>query len=192
MNKQEALKNFFEITLRGLLSGEKMLVEALDKLAEKASSDELKRALRQHQKETVKQVERLEGIFNYLDIEKTKNRVEEAEGVINKGKEALKSLANFSFKKGEGIIERLINQGDEVLEHFGKTEILNYAIASGNQLIEQAEILGYITAINMAEALGCEKVIEPLKRSLKEEKDAFAIMNEIAKKESEWFALSEV
>lgn len=185
MDKQTALSNFFELTLKSLLSGEKVLVVALDKLANKAYSRELKEALREHQKETVNQVKRLEKIFTMLELPAESNRVLEAEGLLEKGKEVIKSVVNLSFTKGNTMIEGLVNQTVETLDHLHNKDIIDYVIVSSAELIEQAELIAYRTALNMAEIFEYREVEKLLKETLAEEKHAYSNMHKLLKNESE-------
>lgn len=185
MDKQTALSNFFELTLKSLLSGEKVLVVALDKLANKAYSRELKEALREHQKETVNQVKRLEKIFTMLELPAESNRVLEAEGLLEKGKEVIKSVVNLSFTKGNTMIEGLVNQTVETLDHLHNKDIIDYVIVSSAELIEQAELIAYRTALNMAEIFEYREVEKLLKETLAEEKHAYSTMHKLLKNESE-------
>lgn len=185
MNREETMKNFFEMTLRALFSGEKALEKALSSLADRASSDKLKKALRDHQQETVEQIKRLNQIFENIEISPTKSRVEEVEGVINKGKEVLKGLATWNFTKGHSIAENLLEQANHALEQFEKMNMTDYLIASGCQLIEEAEVVTYMSAITFSNAFGLHDVAKILNESLTEEKKALENMTKIAQTESE-------
>ena len=188
--KMIALEGFFEVTLRNLYSGEKLLVDQLGNLANAASSTKLKTALQQHQKETSKQIKRLEAVFELIEIEPGTSALEAVEGVIEKGKEAMQSLMKFSFLKGSSTIKAMIEQGSHMLELFKDSDILDYIIASGAMLIEQIEILTYNLAISVAERFGYKEAIKLLEDSLKEEKKAFETLAKIANEESNAFKLA--
>ena len=65
--KLDSVKDLLIAELRDLHNAEEQLVEALPKMAEAASSTELKNAFNHHLEETRKHVTRLDGIFKGLD-----------------------------------------------------------------------------------------------------------------------------
>jgi ferritin-like metal-binding protein YciE len=65
--KLENLNDLFVEQLKDLYSAEKQLIEALPKMAKKATSPKLKKAFESHLEETEGQLERLEQIFESLD-----------------------------------------------------------------------------------------------------------------------------
>ena len=66
----KTLEDLFEEGLKDIYSAEKQLVEALPKLAKAADSEYLKDAFTEHLRQTERHVERLEKIFERLDIDK--------------------------------------------------------------------------------------------------------------------------
>ncbi|HXZ79873.1 MAG TPA: DUF892 family protein [Terriglobales bacterium] len=71
--KSGSLRELYVDQLRDLYDAEKQLVKALPKLADAASSDELRSALEEHLQITKQQVERLEQIFEKMG-EKSKSK----------------------------------------------------------------------------------------------------------------------
>ncbi len=65
--KIKSLDDLFVHELKDLYSAEKQMVQGLQKLAKKASREELRTAFEQHLEETRNQVQRLEKIFEGLD-----------------------------------------------------------------------------------------------------------------------------
>src|SRR5690606_6461987 len=65
--KLDSLKDLYVEQLRDLYNAEKQLAEALPKMAERATSAELKRALTTHLEETRQHADRLERIFQNLN-----------------------------------------------------------------------------------------------------------------------------
>ncbi len=59
-------KELFEDTLKDIFYAEKAILKALPKMAKKASSKKLQMAFTRHQKETEKQVMRLEQVFQMM------------------------------------------------------------------------------------------------------------------------------
>jgi ferritin-like metal-binding protein YciE len=62
----EKFSELFEETLKDIYYAEKAILKALPKMAKKASSKKLEGAFTKHQRETERQVERLEQVFNLL------------------------------------------------------------------------------------------------------------------------------
>ena len=62
----EKFSELFEETLKDIYYAEKAILKALPKMAKKASSRKLEAAFTKHQKETERQVERLEEVFGLL------------------------------------------------------------------------------------------------------------------------------
>lgn len=185
MTIQESLHSFFIICLRNLLNGEKVLKDELTKLAKKASSDDLQSALLHHQKETVEQEKRLLKILNTLENEQAaQDSSTEAGKILIKGKETLKHIGALVFKKENATIETLVEHTKSILNHFTKTDIIDYVIASMCQLIEQVEIVEYKTTLTIAELFEFKQAIPLLKHTLKEEESAFNQLTKIAQKET--------
>lgn len=187
MENQGALKNLLEISLRSLYSVEEMLEKALGMMADKAASEKLRDGLLNHQQETINQKRRLERIFDTLEIKPKQTTVEQAEGVLEKGKKALEGLMKLSFREKNTAMEALLQQSQEKVEHFKNTDILDYVIAIDSELIEQIEIVSYSRAISMTEQLGHREVTELLRETLKEEEKARNLVENIAMQESKRF-----
>src|SRR5215211_5651447 len=64
----ETLKELYVNELRDLYNAENQLVKALPKMAKSASSDELKEAFEKHLEQTKGHVERLEEVFEQIEI----------------------------------------------------------------------------------------------------------------------------
>ena len=62
----ETFKELFEETLKDIYYAEKAILKALPKMAKKASSKKLQAAFTRHEKETERQVERLDQVFELL------------------------------------------------------------------------------------------------------------------------------
>src|SRR5665213_1920451 len=81
------LQNVLELQLADLYSAETQLIEALPKMAEAASSQELKSAFQTHLEETRRQKQRLEQAFRMLDQEPQDETCEAMKGLIAEGDE---------------------------------------------------------------------------------------------------------
>jgi len=148
------LHELFVDEIRDIYHAEQQLTRALPKLARRASSDTLRRAIEQHLEETRGQVGRLEQVFEMLD--------EKASG---------KPCAGMA-----GIIE----EADDLLKDEGKGAVLDAAIVAGAQRAEHYEMAAYGSVIAWARAMGETDVADLLEQTLEEEKAADAMLTGIA------------
>ena len=141
---RQTLHDAFIDELRDVYDAEKQLIKALPKLAEAASSPELKEAFESHLEETKGQIERLEEVFASLD--------EKVQG-----------------KHCDGI-EGIIDEGETTMaEDFEPTAMDACLIAAG-QRAEHYEIAAYGTLVAWARSLGHAEAAELLEETLNEEK----------------------
>src|SRR3546814_1080638 len=75
--------------LRDIYHAEKQLVRALPRMAKAATDPELKTGIEHHLEETRTQVERLEQIFEELDIGTRGNPCEAMQGLIEEAREII-------------------------------------------------------------------------------------------------------
>lgn len=148
------LRELLEHEIQDLYSAESQLIEALPDMEKAAKDAELKKALKNHLKETKEQKKRLEMIAKKLGIK--------AEGDKCKG------------------MEGLIKEGQKMLKEAGDEEVRDAGIIGASQRVEHYEIAGYGCARYYARMLGEDKVAEMLAMSLEEEKDADELLNDIA------------
>lgn len=142
--------------LRDLYSAERQLVQALPRVAEAATSPELKKAVEAHLEQTETQVSRLEQIFEALGEKPTGHKCEAMEGLIEEAK---------------GLIED-VEAGP----------ILDAALIGGAQKVEHYEIAGYGTARTFAELLGHAEHVELLQATLDEEGQTDKDLTELSMK----------
>jgi ferritin-like metal-binding protein YciE len=152
--KLDTLQKLFISELRDIYHAEGQLLKALPKMAEGASSEELKKAFETHLKETEGHVERLEEAFQLLG-ETPKGRV--CHGM-------------------KGLIE----EGFEILEEDGEDSVLDAGIIVAAQKVEYYEIAAYGSVRTFAELLGHDKVAELLEATLEEESAANELLNNLA------------
>ena len=150
----QSLRDLFVHSLQDLYSAEGQLIKALPKMAKKASHEELQKAFEKHLKETEKQKEKLDQVFELLG-EKT-GRV--------------KCIA----------MEGLIEEGNELMKEQANPEVLDAGLIAAAQKIEHYEIAGYGTARVYAQQLGEKKVEKLLSEILEEEKKTDEILTELA------------
>src|SRR3954469_12874863 len=87
--KLDNLEELYISELKDLYSAENQLVKALPKMAKAASSDDLRAAIEEHLEVTRAQVERLEQIFNEVEVSPRGKKCKAMEGLIEEGKEIL-------------------------------------------------------------------------------------------------------
>lgn len=153
-NKANGLKELFVEQLKDIYWAEKELTKSMPKMAEKAASKELKKALEQHHKITEKQVKRVEKVFDSLGMEK-------------------------SDKKCEGMAG-LIKEGEEMMKEAGEGMVRDAAIIAAAQKVEHYEIASYGTMSEFARILGENEAESLLNEILEEEKEADRILTEVA------------
>jgi ferritin-like metal-binding protein YciE len=140
---QETLQECLVDQLRDIYDAEKQLVKALPKLAKAADSEDLSEALTEHLRETQGQVERLERVFEALEVPAKGKPCKGMKGLIEEGAEAAQ-------EEDEGVVRDL-------------------AIIAAAQRVEHYEISAYGTAKAMAEQLGNTQVSRLLEETEDEE-----------------------
>ena len=143
MESLEQLQQVLIDELKDLYSAEKQLVKALPKLAKAANDSELRQALVSHMAETEEHVTRLDRIAALLDMK-------------------------LGGKKCAGM-EGLIAEGNESLGEYEEAPMIDLAIISAARRVEHYEMAGYMTASEMAGALGHSDVVALLTETLDEE-----------------------
>jgi ferritin-like metal-binding protein YciE len=152
--KEAKFDELFREELEDLYDAEKQIIEALPKMAEAASSEELTSAFQDHLEQTREQVKRLEKIFKTL-------------GVKPEGKTC------------EGM-QGLIKEGEKMVSEIPKSAVLDAGLIGAAQKVEHYEISGYGTARTMAEMLGQQDAADLLEETLEEEKTTDENLTEIA------------
>jgi ferritin-like metal-binding protein YciE len=152
--KMKSLHDLYIGELRDLYSAENQLLKALPKMARAAHADELRQAFEDHLAETENQVQRLEMIFQQLDISTRGKKCKGMEGLIEEGKEVMESAA------------------DEM--------VLDAALIAAAQKVEHYEIAGYGCARTYARMLGQDEAAELLQETLDEEGNADKRLTELA------------
>ena len=140
--------------LKDTYFAENAIIKALPKLADAASSDELRGAFGVHLEETRNQVKRLEEVFSLAG--------EKPEGVECKA------------------ILGIIAEGDEVIEEFGAGEAIDAGLISAAQAIEHYEITRYGTLLAWAKQLDMSEAADLLEETLVEEENTDELLSELA------------
>jgi len=149
------LKELFLDELKDIYWAEKHLTKALPKMAKAATSEELSNAFTQHLKITQGQVERLEQVFEALDMTARAKKCEAMEGLVEEAQNLLEELPKGSAVRDAGLI-------------------------IAGQKVEHYEIAAYGSLVQLAKTMGENEVANLLQQTLNEEKQADQLLTELA------------
>jgi ferritin-like metal-binding protein YciE len=141
--KLGSLRDLLIEELRDLYSAETQLVKALPKMAKGAHTEELRNAFTEHLQQTKGHVERLEQIFEKLDVKPRGKKCQAMQGLIEEGK--------------------------DIMSEDGEPPVMDAAIIGAAQRVEHYEIAGYGCARTYARTLGEHEAEELLQQTLNEE-----------------------
>ncbi|WP_207456094.1 ferritin-like domain-containing protein [Azospirillum sp. SYSU D00513] len=150
----QALKELFIKELQDTYSSETQIMEALPKMAEAASSQQLKQAFQTHIQETQGQIQRLDQVFQMLKADPGGNTCEATQGLVEEAEEIM----------GEGLAP----------------EVLDVALIMAAQKVEHYEIAAYGSLRTLAETCGMTDVARLLEETLEEEKATDQKLNQLA------------
>jgi ferritin-like metal-binding protein YciE len=150
----KTMDDLFVHTLKDIYYAENQITKALPKMAEKASSPQLRQAFQTHLEETRRQIDRLEQVF--------KMHGAKAEGV-----------------KCDAI-EGIIDEAQEVMSEVQDKQVLDAAMLSAAQAVEHYEITRYGTLVAWAKQLGRQDCASVLEQTLNEEKATDAKLTQLA------------
>ena len=148
------LRDLFQDELRDLYSAETQILKALPKMAEAASSPDLKKAFNEHLEQSRGHVVRLEQIFQKL-------------GADPKGK-VCKAM------------QGLVAEGDEMIQQQAAPAVKDAGLIAAAQRVEHYEMAGYGTVRTYAQELGDKEVMKLLQTTLDEEGDADKKLTKLA------------
>jgi ferritin-like metal-binding protein YciE len=151
------LHDLFVHELKDILNAEKQLVKALPKMAKAASSENLRAGFQEHLDQTEDHVERLERIFESLDI------------------------------SGRGVkcqaMEGLVKEGSEMIYEDAEPAVKDAALIAAAQKVEHYEIASYGTLVTWARQMGHSDAEQLLQQTLEEEKATDHKLTELAESE---------
>jgi len=152
--ERETLRELYVDELKDIYNAETQLVKALPKMAEAATSEDLRKGFEDHLEQTKGHVQRLEQIFQGLDESPTGKKCKGMEGLIDEGKEVM----------GEDY----------------EDEAMDAALISAAQRVEHYEIAAYGSVRAFAEILGEDEAVTLLEQTLEEEKETDRKLTELA------------
>jgi len=146
MKRIESLEGLYEDQLKDVYDAERQLVEVLPRMAQAATSEELRRGFEMHLDETKTHVTRLKEILGRHNI-------------------------NPGSKKCEAM-QGLITEGEHAINLRGNDMVRDAALIAAAQRVEHYEISAYGTLRAFANHLGFGDDKELLQKTITEEGDA--------------------
>jgi len=153
--KLHTLRDLYVEELKDIYSAEKQILMALPKMIKGAELPELRAAFEEHLTQTEEHVNRLETIFEGLDVSPKGKKCKGMEGLLEEGSELLE-------ENDEGSI------------------VLDAGLIGAAQRVEHYEMAAYGTARAHAHELGLDGDADLLQQTLDEEEAADMRLTEIA------------
>ena len=154
MAQVKTLDNLFHDTLKDIYYAERHILKALPKMAKAADSKDLKAAFEKHKKETEKQIERLQAVFEHIGKKPQGKKCEAIEGILK--------------------------EGESIMADFASSEALDAGLIAAAQAVEHYEIARYGTLQRWATMLGHEDAVKLLKTTLDEESKTDSDLTKLA------------
>jgi ferritin-like metal-binding protein YciE len=151
----EELMDLFEDLLKDIMGAEKMILKALPKMIDAATSEELKAAFEDHLEVTEAQVDRLEQVFESCGLKPSSKKCKGMEGLVEEGNEAVEETEDGTLLRDVALI-----------------------IAA--QKIEHYEMAAYGSVRTLAMIMGEEEAASLLQETLDEEGETDQALTEIA------------
>ena len=143
--------------LTDMLDAEQQLVKALGKQSEEVTNPELKKGLAAHQKQTQKQAERLQQIFEELGESPEQTECKGVRGLV---------AEQESFSQEEDPSE----------------DLLDIFTTGANIKVERYEISAYESLIRMAQQMKHRQAVQLLRENLREEQQTEKKLSALSKK----------
>jgi len=154
-SEETMLKELFIEELKDIYWAEKHLTKALPKMKKAATSEELATAFEDHLAQTEDQVERVEKVFELLDMTARAKKCEAMEGLVKEAQEIIEELP-----KGSSVIDAGLIIAAQKVEHY--------------------EIAAYGSLVQLAKTMGENEIADLLQETLDEEKQADQLLTELA------------
>jgi ferritin-like metal-binding protein YciE len=140
------LHELFMDELKDIYWAEKHLTKALPKMSKSATSQELSSAFSQHLRETEGQIQRIEKVFQKLNMPAKAKKCDAMEGLVKEAQSLMDELPKGSKVRDAGMI-----------------------IAA--QKVEHYEIAAYGSLVQLAKVMGKNDIADLLAQTLEEEKN---------------------
>ncbi|MDQ0326560.1 ferritin-like metal-binding protein YciE [Rhodopseudomonas julia] len=151
------LQELFVHTLKDIYFAEKQILEALPKMADKATNKDLKNLFETHLEETKGHVDRLEAVFGLVGVKPEGETCQAIQGIIT--------------------------EAEELMSEISDGETRDAAMAAAAQAVEHYEIARYGTLESWAHLLGHKEAAKRLGETLEEEKSADAKLSKVGESE---------
>ena len=150
----KSLDDLFLHFVKDMYHAEKQILKTLPKMAKRAGSDDLRKALEEHREETEGQIERLERVFEIL------------------GKRA----------RGEycDAIHGILEEGKEIMQEVEEADVLDAGMIAAAQAVEHYEISRYGTLVAWAKQLGHDEAAKLLQETLDQEYKTDKLLSQLA------------
>jgi ferritin-like metal-binding protein YciE len=150
----ETMEDLFIDEIEDLYDAEQRLVKALPKMAEAATSEELRMAFEDHLEQTRGHVQRLEEVFAELGKEPSKKTCDAMKG--------------------------LIKEGEKVASDVDQSPLRDVGLIGAANRVEHYEMAAYGTVRELAKNLGLSRSAQLLDQTYSEEKAADAKLTRLA------------
>jgi ferritin-like metal-binding protein YciE len=154
-NNDSKLEEFFHDELKDIYWAEKHLVKTLPKLAKAATSDQLRKAFKEHLEVTKGHVTRLEQAFEILGYKAQAKKCEAMNGITKEGTEIIEDTDDGTSTRDVGLI-------------------------LAGQKAEHYEIATYGGLCQIARTLGHKDIASLMEKTLSEEKEADQSLTKLA------------
>lgn len=154
-SEQSMLRELFIDELKDIYWAEKHLMKALPKMQKSSTSSELAAAFGEHLKVTENHVNRVEQVFDILEMTPRTKKCDAMEGLVKEGQEVIEELPKGSSVRDAGLI-------------------------ISAQKVEHYEIAAYGSLVQLAKTMGENEIADLLSKTLNEEKEADVILTELA------------
>ena len=151
---ESQLNDLFLAQLKDIYFAEKQIYKTLPKMAKATKSPALRDAFTEHREQTQGHIEKLEEVFE----------------IIGKRPQAKTCEA----------IKGIIAEGEETIEEFGTSEVIDTGLIAAGQAVEHYEMARYGTLKNWATQLGMNDAADLLDETLQEEKKTDALLTQLA------------
>ena len=148
------VQDLFVEELRDIYHAERQITKALPKMAKAASSPELKQAFELHLEQTRGQIERLDQVFEQLDLPKRAKKCEAMEGLLEEARATMEDIED------DGVLDTSMIINAQKVEHY--------------------EIAGYGSLVALAKQLGHDQAASLLAETLAEEKQTDQTLSKLA------------
>lgn len=154
-SEETMLKELFLDELKDIYWAEKHLTKALPKMQKGSTSEELANAFADHLTATEGHIERVEQVFDMLDMPARAKKCEAMSGLVEEAQSLMEELPKGTAVRDAGLI-----------------------IAA--QKVEHYEIAAYGSLVQLAKTMGENEIADLLQQTLDEEKEADQLLTELA------------